>query len=53
MPEKTDMVHEIRTDDPEGIEKYWQNRFRAKWKNGEWFDLSAADVRAFKRRKTM
>jgi Meiotically Up-regulated Gene 113 (MUG113) protein len=53
LPESLRTIHTIRTDDPTGIEEYWHKRFAAKRKKGEWFDLNAADISAFRRRKFM
>jgi hypothetical protein len=46
-PDPPDLVHVIQTDDPSAIESYWHRRFDAQRVRKEWFDLSAADVRAF------
>jgi hypothetical protein len=51
LPERLKIVHEIKTDCPEALEKYWHDRFEAKRKNGEWFDLEAKDIKAFSTRK--
>lgn len=51
-PTDVRIVHVIETDDPDGIEKYWQNRFASRRiKTKEVFRLTAEDVAAFKLRR--
>ena len=57
MPFATKEIHVISTDDPSGIEAYWHKRFKdKKYKGkqklqGEWFNLLASDIKAFRKRK--
>jgi hypothetical protein len=53
MPEASVQIHTVKTDDPFGVEAYWHRRFASKQldKNSEWFQLSAADIQAFRRWK--
>lgn len=55
LPERANVVHSIKTDDPVGIEQYWHKRFedRRCRKEAEWFELTAQDVASFRRRKFM
>lgn len=48
-PEPMVYIHEIKTDDMNGLEAYWHKRFESKRQRGEWFKLNSSDVKAFKR----
>lgn len=48
LPEEPKHIHTIETVDPEGVEKYWLNRFATKKMNGDWFKLTQADVKEFR-----
>jgi hypothetical protein len=49
--ERATLVHQIRTDVPFGIEASRHRRFADRQENREWLELTADDVRAFRRGK--
>jgi hypothetical protein len=49
LPKKHNLICELKTPFPAAVEAYWHNRFSSKRGNGEWFKLSAEDIKAFKR----
>ena len=51
IPVPPTTIHRIETDDLAGVEAYWHKRFDSKRGEGEWFDLSPEDIKAFKRWK--
>jgi Meiotically Up-regulated Gene 113 (MUG113) protein len=51
LPEDLLPKHQIKTDHPYLLEKYWHHRFKAKKQQGEWFDLNSQDVELFKKRR--
>jgi hypothetical protein len=53
LPEEVKLIHKIPTEAPEAAERFWHERFKAKRRGGEWFDLTAADVKTFKRCRSM
>lgn len=47
LPEKSILVHEIKTNNIDWLERHWHNVFREKRTNGEWFSLDGKDVTEF------
>ena len=47
-PHAVEVVHVIRAADHSRVESHWHRRFAALRLNGEWFDLSEAEVSEFK-----
>lgn len=48
LPEKTEKLHEIHTDNIDLLERHWHRYFADRRGNGEWFRLTAEDIAEFK-----
>lgn len=48
IPVPLELIHFIKVEDALGVEAFWHRRFKSKRVGGEWFELDAADVEAFK-----
>ena len=44
LPEKTELIHKILTNNIDYVEKHWHKWFASKRANGEWFGLDREDV---------
>lgn len=51
MPDDLVPKHEIKTDYPFLLETYWKQRFRTAKRQGEWYDLTSAQIETFKSRR--
>ena len=51
LPDDLIPKHEIETDYPSILERFWHQRFSSSRRQGEWFDLSSSDVDCFKARR--
>lgn len=49
LPFEVEKVHVVKAKDMNQLERYWHQRFKNKRENGEWFVLSAEDIREFKK----
>lgn len=47
LPFEVSLRHAVHTEDIDRLELYWHERFASKRLNGEWFALTAEDVREF------
>lgn len=48
LPHAVEVIHVIRAADHSRAESHWHRRFAARRLNGEWFELSEAEVAEFK-----
>ena len=48
LPHAVEVIHVIHAADHSRAESYWHRRFAARRLNGEWFELSEAEVAEFK-----